>query len=216
MAHFDEVLDLGYDYGADGGLGWETQVIAFPSGQTRRNQVRENAIGRWQLGNRNVNAAQADAIAGFFHAMRGRLHSFLYRDWNDYRAVDQQLLVTGSDVQLIKAYGLSINGWIREIKKPKPGTVVLEANEGAGWVELEAGVDYTLNPSTGVVTLLIGLESVAQLRWSGEFYVPVRFDRDVLDLQFLAYEHRGGAAERAYSLGALAVVEEPDPEPVNA
>lgn len=214
MAHYDTVLDVGYDYGADGGLAWDTQIIAFPNGRTRRNMRRSRPLGQWQLGNRDVDAATYEQLAGFFHAMRGRAHSFLYKDWNDYRADEESLVHDNDDtIQLIKTYGLSINGWIRGITKPKASTFVLEMNMGGGWEELEAGSDYTLNDSTGVVTLLGDPPDTSDLfRWSGEFYVPVRFDRDEFTAQFIGYEERDAEQRHAYSLGGLAVVEEPDPE----
>lgn len=208
--HYDEVLDLGYDYGALGGLAWDTTVIEYPNGQSRRNQNRSAARGAWQLGDRRVDGDTADTLDGFFHAMRGRTHSFLYLDWGDYLVTEQQLIVEGDEAQLIKIYGLAINPWVREIKKPDAESVVIEINEGAGWEALEAGVDYTLDATSGLVTFDEAPETSAQLRWSGRFYVPVRFDRDKLDKQFLGIEERSsGGVVRAYAIGGLAVIEEP-------
>src|SRR5690606_12041453 len=107
--HFDVVFDIGLDYGATGGQSWDTQIAGFPSGRALRNQRRSNALGVWQLGNRTVSDAEKDYILDYLHAMRGRLHSFLFKDWNDYQAKNQQLVLDGTDeTQLIKSYGLTI------------------------------------------------------------------------------------------------------------
>jgi uncharacterized protein (TIGR02217 family) len=209
--HFDVVLDIGFDYGADGGLSWDTQVIHFPNGRARRNMRRSVPLGAWQLGNRDIDAATLDTLQGFLHAMRGRAHSFLYKDWNDYRASDEALVLDGSDEsQLIKTYGASINSWVRNIVKPNADTVVISYNSGSGFAALTVDVDYTLDAVTGIVTWLLDPlpDTSDAMRWSGEFWVPVRFDRDVLSAQFLGFERRASGDELAYSIGALSVVEE--------
>jgi uncharacterized protein (TIGR02217 family) len=212
--HFDAVLDLGFDYGADGGLAWDTLVIGFPNGRSRRNQNRSRPLGEWQIGNRDIDAATLHSLQSFHHAMRGRAHSFLFHDWTDYRATEQTLILDGGDeTQLIKAYGLTINGWIRDILKPNPETVVIEQNPGSGWVALEADADYELDASTGLVTWIMDPPDTGDaIRWSGDFWVPARFDRDLFTAQFLGAEERPGGRDAAYAVGGLAIVEEPDPE----
>lgn len=210
--HFDELLDLGYDYGATGGHGWATTVIQYPNGRTRRNVERAIALGAWELGNRNIDLEQLEKIRGFFHAMRGRAHSFLYKDWNDFIAKHELLVIDGTyATQLTKAYGASINVWFREIKKPVPGTVLIEAFEVGEWVALDPSGDYELDHSTGIVTWSTPPDTSAQIRWSGEFNVPVRFDRDQLDVQFLGVvKEADGERDYGYHLGGLGLVEEPD------
>lgn len=210
--HFDEVLDIGYDYGADGGQAWETQIIEFSNGRTRRNQRRSAPLGQWQLGNRMIDAQTLDYLRTFMHGMRGRLHSFLYRDWTDYEAVDEQLVIDGTATsQLIKAYSLSINGWVRDIVKPDPAKVTIEHDSGAGFIPLVLDSDYTLDASTGIVTWLLDPlpDDPDVMRWSGEFWVPVRFDSDVFSAQFMGFEERPSGNERAYQIGSVSVTEEP-------
>lgn len=211
MSHFEEVFDIGIDYGADGGHSWDTQVLAFPNGRARRNQQFSDALGRWQLGNRTVRGDELEYIRGFLHAMRGAAHTFLYKDWNDYTATNELLAHDAqAEVQLIKTYGSSINAWARTIKKPKASTFVLEVNTGGGWVALATPADYTLDATTGIVTLDVALDTSDALRWSGEFYVPARFDRDMVTAQFVGLEERDGGDVLAYSIGELSVVEDPE------
>jgi uncharacterized protein (TIGR02217 family) len=209
VAHFDVVLDLGWDHGADGGEGWDTHVTVFPSGRTRRNQRRADAVGVWQLGGRRLNVSEYTYLKGFFHAMRGQAHSFLYKDMNDHRAEQEPLVADGSaEVELIKTYGLAINPWTRRIRKPQADSVLIELDDGGGFEPLVGDVDYELDPSTGSITWLITPPDAPQLvRWTGEFYVPARFDRDTLDAQFIAID----GEDALYELGALGVVEELDP-----
>lgn len=208
MAHFEEVLDLGVDYGADGGLGWDTGVVTFPNGTSHRTSHRSDAQGAWRLGNRRIDIAEFKTLSGFFHAVRGQAHSFLYKDWNDYTADNEQLPADGSaTTQLIKTYGLAINAWIRLITKPAAASVLVELDSGAGYAALAAGVDYTLDATTGILTWLGAPPDAPDLlRWSGEFFVPVRFDRDRLDAQFIARDEDGD--ESLYELGELGVIED--------
>ena len=211
--HFEVLLDLGFDYGADGGLFWDTQVINYPGGNSRRNQRRSAARGQWQLGSRNVDAPTLQYLTDFMHAMRGRLHTFLYRDWNDYEASNQAIVIDGTSTsQVTKTYGQGVNEWVRPIRKPDPATVTFEYDQGGGFAALTEGVDYTVDATTGVVTWLLAPlpNSPNAMRWSGEFRVPVRFDRDVLSAQFLGYEQRESGSERAYAIGDLLVYEDED------
>lgn len=202
--HFDVVLDLGIDYGASGGQAWATESIDFPNGRTRRNQNRSAALGVWQLGNRTIDQVQYAYLNGFFHAMRGAAHSFLYKDWNDYSVVQQQLPIAGETAQLIKTYGLDINPWVREIRKPLPATVLIEYQPASVWLPLVADDDYELDAATGIVTWLADIDTGALVRWTGEFWVAARFVQDMLDAQFVGLE----GDDRAYDIGSLSVAEE--------
>ena len=214
--HFNEVLDVGYDYGATGGPAWATQIISYPNGRTRRNMDRSAALGAWELGNRNIDKAKLEYLRGFFHAMRGRAHSFLYHDWNDCEAVEELLTFDADEAQLTKVYGLSINPWVRDIVKPDVSTLVVEMLNGSVWEELTVDTDYTIDSDTGILTWLdTNLPDTSdQIRWSGKFWVPARFATDTFDAQFLAIEERAeGEVDLAYHIGGLPIVEEPDPEP---
>ncbi len=210
--HFDIVLDLGFDYGADGGHGWDTTLVRLPSGYTYTNQRRSAALGEWQLGNRRLTVDELATLRGFFHAVRGRTHTFLYRDWNDYRAVQEPLPIDGSaETQLVKTYGLAINPWVREIHRPDADTVLIELATGGGdFVALEPGTDYTLGVGGVVTWLITPPEALDQVRWTGEFFVRARFDRDRLDAQFIAADGDEIGSRALYELGTLGVMEEPD------
>jgi uncharacterized protein (TIGR02217 family) len=208
MSHFETLLDIGYDYGAEGGQAWDSTVIVYPNFRSVRNQNLSRPIGAWQLGDRVVSATDYQYLQSFLHATRGQVHSFNYKDWNDYCAIDEQLANVGDGtLQITKTYGLLINGWVRSIKKLKPDDVVLKVDD----VEQVEDTDYTLDDTSGLITWNAAPDTGAIVTWSGEFYVPVRFDRDVLTAQFLGLEQRNDGSEfRAYQLGALSVVEDPE------
>lgn len=126
-------------------------------------------------------------ILRFWHAIGGRSGRFLFTDYVDYKSTEfisdtitfsDQVLPESDDTpglyQLTKTYRDAefLFEQQRKIKKPILGTIVI-AEDG---VELDEGVDWTLDYDSGLVTF-IGLGSPAGvLTWGGEFYVPVMFE----------------------------------------
>jgi uncharacterized protein (TIGR02217 family) len=82
-------------------------------------------------------------------------------------------------MQLTKTYTSGGESEVRNILKPLESSVVLQRNTGAGWEVWGSG--WTLDDTTGVVTIASPTAG-HEYRWSGEFYVPVRFDRDNLSI----------------------------------
>jgi uncharacterized protein (TIGR02217 family) len=122
------------------------------------------------------------AVLEFYHAVHGRAFGFRFKDYVDYKscridqavsAVDQLLVASGAAYQLVKDYVAGALFQRREIVKPVAGTVRLADNA----VEKTEGVDWTLDETTGLVTL--AFSPVGTLTWGGEFDVPVRFDSDL-------------------------------------
>lgn len=207
---FEELLDVGFDYGVSGGPEYLTDVIENAAGlEPVRAQLRARPRRRFQLGNRRVDSAFHDYMLAFFLHKRGRRYGFLLRDWQDYRVTEQALEPDGeATLQLVKTYGGATETLVREITRPVVSTVVLERFTGGNWTTLTPTTDYTLDATTGVITWVMSPpDSPDLLRWSGEFLVPVRFDTDQFPSQFLSYEDRGDDEELAYALGSLSVVE---------
>lgn len=207
---FEELLDVGFDYGVSGGPEFLTEVIENAAGlEPVRAQLRARPRRRFQLGNRRVDSAFHDYMLGFFLHKRGRRYGFLLRDWQDYRAAQQPLEADGEpELQLVKTYGGAVDPLVRQITRPVVSTVVIEQFTGGNWVTLTPTTNYTLDSTTGLITwVTTPPDSPDLLRWSGEFNVPVRFDADQFPSQFLSYEDRGAEEELAYALGSLSVVE---------
>ena len=211
MAHYDTVFDLGYDYGAQGGRGWNNAVTMFPNGRRRTNQQWADPLGLWAIGNRNVDRVFLDYLYSFHAAMRGSVHSFLFVDWQDHQCNREPLTLTGAaTTQLIKTYGAGINPYVRAIAKPKATTVQLyDYDADPGGALLTVDEDYVLDAANGLITWADSPPPgpSADIRWTGDFYVPVHFDRDNVDAQFLAYEERSTGPAAIYALSALFVRE---------
>jgi len=198
---FHEIrFPTGIALGASGGPERKTEIVVLGSGYEERN-------GPWAQSRRRYNAGYGlkslndihEAIA-FFEARHGRLHGFRWKDGSDFKscppesapAATDQLLGTGDGATqvfaLVKTYSSGGETYVRDIKKPVAATVLV-AVDGVAQTE---GVDYTLDPTTGLVTFdagsipALGLDVTAGY----EFDVPVRFDTDHLNINLAAF-HAG-------------------------
>jgi uncharacterized protein (TIGR02217 family) len=149
---YDDVL-LPDDYapGARGGGEWKVRIVRIPSGRERRFELQEEALYKWQIDYPGLDRVRAAALLDFWHARRGGLHAFRFRDQTDDTATDEPLYPTGAPtVQLVKTYSSGLREWRRNIYAPAgpspTNTVTLEKN-GAAFSA------YSLNLSTGLVTL---------------------------------------------------------------
>ncbi|HEU4589381.1 MAG TPA: DUF2460 domain-containing protein [Steroidobacteraceae bacterium] len=203
------LLDLGFDYGAQGGPDdfGTTAFVAF-SGRSVRNVPRAQELGEWQLGNRNVDRATLQRIYDFWMSVHGTATAFHYLDRNDHLAFDSPLILDGSaTAQLTKRYGGYGNDYDKKIVKPNVASLSFKLNGAPLSV---ASVDA----ATGVVTFNMPYPAISspadEVTWSGEFYKPARFTSSRPIAQFLAYEDRGnGESQAIYSLSTLTVTEEP-------
>lgn len=211
--HLSRVLDMGFDYGAEGGRAWKTSIIARSNGHEDRNEDWQDWLGAWQLGNRNIDRAKLAYLRDFNADTRGRKHTFAYKDWNDYLAVNEELVPEADgSVQLVKTYG-TVNPYVCPVILPKADSVVIQEFVGDEWVTREPDVDYELDASTGIVTPLGSpalWDEASVLRWSGEFYIKARFDVEMIPAVFLAWEQRGLTADdhqAFFQMGSVTLVE---------
>ncbi len=206
MSFFRQVLDLGFDYGATGGPQWDDEITANLAKRELRVQMGEDPQRRYELGNRQVLRDQHDYLRDFHMAMRGRRHSFLYKDWSDYQARNEPLALDGTTTtQLTRTYGAAINPYIREIQYIEASSFVLELDTGAGFVEQVPTTDYTVDPDTGIITWVSAPDAEDDARWSGIYFVRVRFDARQFASQFLVIDDDG---EEGYAIGSLPLVED--------
>lgn len=212
MAFAEIRLDLGYDYGMSGGPNFSTQVVPLKNGKETRNQNWLKVRGRWELGERDIIDTTKDTIYDFFMMRKGRLQGFRLRDWADYRLVDEPLTTAATDttIQLIKTYGSGADAYVRNIIKPAaltPGgdygylydPVTLYRNS-----VLETG--WSLDTTTGIITLASPVVALDAFTWSGEYDKPVRFDRDEISFEFRGYRESDHRA--AFFVSALSAIEE--------
>lgn len=186
-------------FGASGGPERRTDVVVLGSGREERNS-------RWKDSRRNYNAGYGVrslndlyAVISFFEERRGRLHGFRWRDPSDWKSCPPEASPQASDCdigsgtgtaaafRLRKPYGSGSTQWLREIRKPVVGTVVIAVD---GLLQTEA-VDYAVDYATGVVTFeAASIPAAGAVVTAGfEFDVPVRFDTDRLEVDVRGFRH---------------------------
>ena len=166
---------------SSGGPTWNVSLVRVDSGYEMRNTPWAEDLGAWDVGSFVTTHAEMAVLLDFFNGVQGRLHTWRFPDPKDMTAVNQ-LLGTGNGVQttyqLTKSYGPG--GYTKVIRKPVKGEVTV-----AGVVQVQ-GTAYTLDTTTGVVTFAPAHIPAAgqEVRWTGEFDKPARFDIDQLNVSY--------------------------------
>lgn len=173
-------------FGAIGGPERRTEIVTLTNGFEERNTPWAHSRRRYDagLGLRSLDDV-ADLVA-FFEARQGQLFGFRWKDWSDYRscassggisALDQ-LIGQGDDYTqsfpLKKAYPSGSECYDRMITKPVEGSV----KAAIGGVEMQEGLHFSVNTTTGTVDFFEAPPGGAEIRAGYEFDVPVRFDID--------------------------------------
>jgi len=196
VAFHNVVFPEDYSQGAVGGPEFRTTVVSTGSGFEQRNVDWATARCRWDLSRLLYDPATRDATIAFFRARKGRAHSFLFKDWADYfvgmawNAATRTLNHTGAHnfaigngiqtvFELVRVYDSGGFTEARRITRPRnPIRVYLNgALQATGFtVDYNAGrITFTVPPGNGIA-----------VGWSGEFFVPVRFDTDVLSMEYVS------------------------------
>jgi uncharacterized protein (TIGR02217 family) len=195
---FHEIrFPLDISLGSRGGPRRRTDIVTLASGHEQRNARWAHSLRRYDagLGVRTLDALAA--VIAFFEERRGRLYGFRWRDRLDNSSaapgaaitpLDQAIGVgdgTTATFQLVKTYGSSFAPYLRPIVKPVAGSVRVAV---AG-TEVSAGVAFTSDATTGIVTFLAGHipAAGAAVRAGFLFDVPVRFDTDYLEVDLSAF-----------------------------
>ncbi|MDD3182360.1 MAG: DUF2460 domain-containing protein [Alphaproteobacteria bacterium] len=188
---FDEVrLPLRVAYGSQGGPQFMTEVVSIYGGYERRNQCWSQARRRFDARTGIVTAADASVLLSFFLARAGRARGFRLIDWGDHTSASDgraeptwadQIIGVGDGIktqfQLVKTYGSGGVSFVRDIRKPVAGTVRF------GVDDTEYTTSWSVDATTGVVTLSQAPDVGAVVKAGYSFDVPVRFDTDRLQVQ---------------------------------
>lgn len=165
-------------YSATGGPGFSTDIVTSVGGMEQRNANWQLARGRWEVGLQHRTTQETEAFVAFFYAVaQGQYNSFRFKDPLDSTFTDE--VIGGGDgttttFSLRKVYAMGSREYIRLLQKPVPGTVTVTV----GGVP---AVGFTVNTSTGRVTLSSAPASAAVIQASGAFDVPVRLSIDSLE-----------------------------------
>ncbi|MGB0440317.1 MAG: phage distal tail protein, Rcc01695 family [Paracoccaceae bacterium] len=183
-------------FGSLGGPQRRTDVVTLANGFEERNTpwAHSRRVYDAGLGMRSIDDLQA--LIGFFEARMGQMHAFRWKDWADYKSsrgerdvvFHDQSIAFGdgvqTDFQIIKNYRSGLQTYQRPIIKPVEGSVRV----GVGQDEYQDGIEYQVDPTTGIITFAhppdLGLEIFAGF----EFDVPVRFDTDRIMVSVASFQ----------------------------
>jgi uncharacterized protein (TIGR02217 family) len=171
--------------GSSGGPERRTEIVTLTNGFEERNSPWAHSRRRYDAGLGVRSLDDLAAVVAFFEARHGQLHGFRWKDWTDFRssapseaprATDQRI-GTGDGAtkgfDLVKAYRSGAQSYLRPIRKPVEGTVVVAVSG----VALPGG-GFTVDVATGRVFLAAAPPEGAPVTAGFEFDVPVRFDSD--------------------------------------
>lgn len=187
MARIQAVLDEAMAYGFRGGGGYSVNVTDLENRFEERDENWKYPKHQYDASFENMQDDAKGEIIETFHACRGRLHSFLMRDWNDYKIRSQPIQVlpgTAGKVQLYKRYEFGPAYTIRVIQ-----SIDTRDEDGLGNAVFspviidENGdpVAGSFDPWTGEFTP-VGAWGAGEYLLSCDFLVWVRFDDDDNDM----------------------------------
>lgn len=180
MGRINAVLDEEVDYGFSGGASYSTDVTELENGFEERDSGWEYPKGEYSASFGDIQDDARDKLVHVFNVCRGKRHSFMFKDWNDYTIEDQVLEVeagTANKVQLYKRYEFGNAYTIRPIQALSDAfraPVITDENGDP--------VAGSFNMLTGEFTP-VGLWGYGEYRLTCDFYVWVRFDADYNPLE---------------------------------
>ncbi|MDO5641883.1 MAG: DUF2460 domain-containing protein [Paracoccus sp. (in: a-proteobacteria)] len=185
-------------FGSVGGPERRTEIVTLTNGYEERNTPWAHSRRRYDagLGLRSLDDIQA--LIAFFEARGGQMHGFRWKDWADYKSCApsaavghmDQLLGHGDSrntrFSLRKRYVSGPADYLRPIQKPVEGSLRI----GVGGDEIREGAGFSVDLTTGVVTLDEPPGEGAPVTAGFEFDVPVRFDTDRIAVSVASF-HAG-------------------------
>lgn len=156
---------------------WQTTVVMMAGGSEQRNAGWSDARRRYDATTApTLTLTSLQSVEKHFNARRGRTRSFALRDRSSFRATTE-LFGTGDGVtttfQLSVVSGDSGNAYTREIYLPENGTVSIFDNASP----VSPTITYT-GANGGRVVFGIAPTAGHLLTWSGDYWIPVRYDID--------------------------------------
>lgn len=172
---------------AVGGPRFVTGVVSVSSRHELRDQPAVG-LGYWTISYNNKLESVFDDLQDFFWVARGRLNTFPFKDWNDFKVIASRgkLIATGvsNQYQLYKRYSITsedigsptgVFTYDRMIQLPRFGKIHVNGATALS-------IDY----ATGLI-----LSSTPPTSWYGEYDCLVRLDIDHMDAEIVD-KHRDG------------------------
>jgi len=183
-------------FGSLGGPERLTDVVTLANGFEERNTPWAQSRRRYDAGVSLRGLDDIEALIAFFEARRGQLFGFRWKDWTDYKSgrskaepdYRDQVIGVGDDVTvefpLFKTYRSGEQSYARQIRKPVKGSVRMGLSNN----ELQDGVHYEVDPTTGIVRFVEPPNLGVQVTAGYEFDVPVRFDTDRIQTSLASFQ----------------------------
>ncbi|MCU0904614.1 MAG: DUF2460 domain-containing protein [Tabrizicola sp.] len=196
MAFHEIRFPANLSFGSVGGPERRTEIVMLANGFEERNTPWLHSRRRYDAGVGLRSLNDVETLIAFFEARTGQLHGFRWKDWSDYKscpplstpAPDDQLIGTGDGVtqvfQLTKTYVSGQQSYVRPIRKPVAGTVVV-AISGDQKVE---SLEFSVDTATGEVTFVLPPDLGTRVTAGFEFDVPVRFDTDTIQTSVASFQ----------------------------
>jgi uncharacterized protein (TIGR02217 family) len=168
-----------------------TSIVTTSSGAEQRNanwsQFRLSADVSYPIQRKET----LQEIIDHYILMRGQLFSFPFKNWDMFRIGDprdntyQRIgFGDGSTVgfQIKKLFELGAINYEKDILKPATGGKVY-----IDGVLQTITTDYTIDLLTGIITFTSAPANLAEIQYCGEFYVPMRYASDSLNVLATMY-----------------------------
>ncbi len=148
---FDEVLfPTNISKGSSGGPNWNTDIVTVNSGHEARNQNWADPIHRYNAAFGVRTQSDLETLITFFLARQGMARAFRFKDWTDYSAANEVLVLTGAPTaQLIKTYTNGGQSYVRNITKPIASPAMTMRRAASSFT------DFTVDTATGIITLTV-------------------------------------------------------------
>ena len=161
-------------YGASGGPMFNTSIATTNSGFEQRNINWNTARSSWDISTGIKSERDMSEVLAFFRARYGKAYGFRFKDFSDYKALNQTLATangTNNKFKLYKNYKSGSGYYARRIHKPVKDTLRLYVNGSIS-------NSHTLDTTTGEITFNLPPRKGSIIKADFEFDVPVRFDID--------------------------------------
>jgi uncharacterized protein (TIGR02217 family) len=183
-------------FGSAGGPERRTEVVTLANGHEERNSPWLHSKRRYDAGLGMRSLDDLEKLIAFFEARMGQMYAFRWKDWSDYKSsiatgditFEDQEIAIGDGITsvfpLVKIYRSGGHTYTRPIIKPVVGTVRV----GLAIDELQEGIDYTFDTTTGLIAFTHPPDKDIPITAGYEFDVPVRFDTDHIQTSVASFQ----------------------------
>ena len=164
-------LPLCMHYGMDVNPWWSVDLVSLTDGRESPNLVWSQARHEYSLSLHTTNPQDYTKAKSHFMEARGKFKKWPLRDPLDHEVLAGEGVVveTSTGYRLAKKYGTGAGAYYRQISRPISPVLLDEGSASSLSIDLTTGY-LSGYGSDGI--------DVADFTWTGEFYVPVRYDID--------------------------------------